>query len=123
MASYGHGHARTRVAAPYAGLMISLQRVAFVPGPVLAALLAIGLAGILALRRRDERRWQILLLWSVALALLLIPPFTAQFDYRYVMPAVPLAGAAAALAMVILVPRWSEPSRLQVDPAADDVSR
>jgi hypothetical protein len=122
MASYEHGHARTRVVAPYAGLMISLQRVAFVPGPVLAALLAIGLAGMLALRRRDERRWQILLLWSVALALLLIPPFTAQFDYRYVMPAVPLAGAAAALAMVVLVPRWSQPGP-QADPAADDVGR
>lgn len=110
MASYEHGDARTRVVGPYAGVMIGLQRFVFLPGPVLAVLLAIGLAGLLAPGRRDERRRQVLLLCGFSLALLLIPPFTAQFDYRYVLPAVPLASAAAVLAAVILVPRWSAPS-------------
>jgi hypothetical protein len=110
MASYEHGNAQTRVIGPYAGVMIGLQRFMFLPGPVLGVLLAMGLAGLLAPGRRDERRWQVLLLWGFSLALLLIPPFTAQFDYRYVLPAVPLASAAAVLAMVILVPRWSAPS-------------
>jgi hypothetical protein len=109
MTRYEHGSAQTRVVQPFAGLMIALQKIAFVPGPVLALLLVIGLAAVLALRRRDERRWQILLLWAVAVALLVVPPFTAQFDYRYVMPAIPLASAAAALAAVVLVPRWSAP--------------
>ena len=111
MTSYEQGNAQTRVAGPYAGVMIGLQRFMFLPGPVLAVLLAIGLAGLLAPGRRDERRWQVLLLWGFSLALLLIPPFTAQFDYRYVLPTVPLASAAAVLAAVILVPRWSVPAR------------
>lgn len=120
MARYEHGSAQTRVVEPYAQVMFALQRVAFVPGPVLAVLLVIGLAGLLALRRRDERRWQVLLLWTFALALLLIPPFTAQFDYRYVMPAVPLASAAAVLTVAILVPRWSAPPEGQAAPLASE---
>ena len=106
MKRYEHGNAETRVVDPYAGWLISMQRFLFIPGTVLAALLAVGLAG-LVFRRRDDRRWLVLLLWTTALALLLVPPFTAEFDYRYVMPAMPLAGAAAALAAAILVPRWS----------------
>ncbi len=120
MTSYERGNAQTRVIGPYAGVMIGLQRFMFLPGPALAVLLAIGLAGLLVPGRHDERRWQVLLLWGFALALLLIPPFTAQFDYRYVLPAVPLAGAAAVLAVVILVPRWSarpRDARLQPAPA------
>jgi hypothetical protein len=106
MTKYEHGNAETRVVDPYAGWIIGIQRFLFVPGTVLAALLAIGLAG-LVVRRRDQRRWLVLWLWTTALALLLVPPFTAEFDYRYVMPAIPLAGAAAALAAAVLVPRWS----------------
>jgi hypothetical protein len=106
MLRYEHGNAETHVVDPYAGLMVDIQRFVFIPGPVLAGLLLIGLAA-LVVRRRDGRRWLVLLLWATALALLLIPPFTAEFDYRYVMPAIPLAGAAAALAVAVLVPRWS----------------
>ncbi|MEN3356973.1 MAG: hypothetical protein V7637_955 [Mycobacteriales bacterium] len=101
--AYERGPARTRVIQPYAGPVISYQRVSWLPGPVLGALLVVGLVGVLAFPRRDRRRWQILLLWSMAAGLLVLPPMTAQFDQRYVLPAVPFACAAAALAAHVLL--------------------
>ncbi|HSV67905.1 MAG TPA: hypothetical protein VLJ59_18655 [Mycobacteriales bacterium] len=97
-AAYEANPADTAVVQPFADMIIGYQRVAFLPGPVLAAVVLLGLAGVLAARRRDPRRWPALLLWGVSAALLVLPPATAQFDYRYLLPAVPLAAAAAALA-------------------------
>jgi hypothetical protein len=56
----------------------------------------IGLAGMVPL----WRRWggQAFLPWVTATGLLLVPPATAEFDYRYVLPTVPLACLAAAIA-------------------------
>lgn len=105
--TYAHGNASTRVVAPYAGMLLAYQHFGFVPGPILAGLLGVGFAGCVAFRRRDSRRWQVLLLWSIAAAELVLPVATAQFDNRYVLPALPFAAAAAALAAAVIVPRWS----------------
>lgn len=103
MRQYEHGDARTTVVQPWAGLIIGAQRYLFLPGTLLAVLLAAGLAGLV--RRRSERRVPVLILWVSALALLAVPPFTAEFGYRYVLPAVPLAGAVAALTVAGLTGR------------------
>ncbi len=105
--TYQNGPADTRLVKPYAGIVMGYQKAVFVPGPVLALLLAIGLAALAAVWRHDRRRWQVLLLWAVAMSMLVLPVLTAQFGNRYVVPAVPFAAAAAALSLVILVPKLS----------------
>lgn len=105
--AYERSAADTRLVQPFAAMVIAYQRFGVVPGPLLAALLVLGFAGLIGARHRDGRRWQLLLLGVVSLALLLVPPFSVEFDYRYAMPAVPFAATAAALALAILVPRWS----------------
>jgi hypothetical protein len=98
----------TKLVQPYADLVIDYQKFATVRGPFLAAFLIVGLLGLAAFWRRDERKMPLLLTWCVAVTLLIIPPFTAAFDYRYVEPAIPIAAAAAALALAVLVPWCSD---------------
>ncbi|HUK69220.1 MAG TPA: hypothetical protein VLW50_10795 [Streptosporangiaceae bacterium] len=125
--SYADGAAATAVVQPYAGLMRWYQRYVYLRGTMVGLILvaapAAALAG-LVLRRRARRQpsgsprcadpaarpataagqarpaetpaaW---LCWSAAVALLLIPALTVDFDYRYVLPAVPFGCLAAALA-------------------------
>ncbi|WP_067488896.1 hypothetical protein [Actinomadura hibisca] len=98
---YGGSTARVRVVEPDATTIREYQGRWLVPGPVLAVLLGVGLLGVLA-RLRPRSRWggSALLPWSMGAALLVIPAATADFDYRYVTPAVPFACLAAALALI-----------------------
>ena len=99
-AEYGR-NARPAVVEPYAGWIRGYHDRWSTPGPVLAGLLVAGLAGVLV-RLRPRSRWgaAVLLPWSMGAALVVIPAATADFDYRYLPPAVPFACLAAGLAPV-----------------------
>ncbi|WP_283135385.1 hypothetical protein [Rhizohabitans arisaemae] len=96
-ARYEAGNPETQVVAPWAGIMQTYQGIFFLRGTLLGGILLIGLAGIVV-------RWRklggpVLLPWLAAVGLLLAPAATAEFDYRYVLPAVPLACLAAAITL------------------------
>ncbi|WP_396447456.1 hypothetical protein [Actinomadura sp.] len=91
---YSHGTGRTHIVEPYAEFMRDYQERVSVPGTVLGIVLLAGAAGIV--RRRARARTA--LFWTPAVALLAIPPVTVDFDYRYMLPAMPFACFAAALA-------------------------
>lgn len=101
---YEHGAADTRRIEPFAEWMTQYQRVFAVRGPFLLMLLVAGGVGlVLALRRKPELVWPVALFWGVTMALVVIPPFTAQYDLRYVIPAVPTGGVAAAFAVALVL--------------------
>lgn len=78
-----------RSAEPYAAFLRAYQHPAYLRGPLLAAVLLAGAAGL----RRGA-----LLPWAAAVTLLVAPVAVLDFDHRYVLPVVPLACVAAALA-------------------------
>jgi hypothetical protein len=90
--AYSGTYHGVKVTEPYAGWSRGYQRQVFVRGPVLAVIFMIGLVGVV--RRRPGAA----LSWAVAVCLLMTPLLTADFDYRYVLPAVPVACVAAVLA-------------------------
>ncbi len=92
---YADGTQITHVVAPYAGIMRWYQRYVFLPGTILGVLLAAGLAGMFIAWRRLGG--EILLPWAIAVAMIVIPAATAEFDYRYLLPAVPFACLATAM--------------------------
>jgi len=104
--AYEQGPAATRMVSPWSDIMIAYQKVVRLPGTVLGILLLIGLYGV-AVRWR-ELGGPVLLPWLAAVGLILAPAATAEFDYRYLLPAVPLACLAAAIA---LTPRRHAPVR------------
>ncbi|GAA1520069.1 hypothetical protein GCM10009677_61700 [Sphaerisporangium rubeum] len=97
---YQRGSVDTRVVEPYAGWTRAYQDVARLPGTVLLVVLLAAPAAAVVRRRRGgpvAAPWT--LPWITAVVLLVLPAATAEFDYRYVLPAVPLAFLAAALAL------------------------
>jgi hypothetical protein len=94
--AYVHGDPLTHVVAPFANIIRGYQRYIWLPGAVYGLILLAGLGGmVLAWRRLGG---EALLPWTISLALIVIPAATAEFDYRYVLVAVPFACLAAALA-------------------------
>ena len=94
--AYERGNAQTQVVEPFAGVARGYQDVFYLRGTMVGAILLLGLAGMVPLWRRFGG--EALLPWTLATGLLLAPAATAEFDYRYVLPAVPLAALAAGAA-------------------------
>ncbi|HEV7932013.1 MAG TPA: hypothetical protein VGP70_06775 [Actinomadura sp.] len=94
-AHYEQGRARPKIVEPFAGVMRGYQDHVFLRGTLLGVILLVGLAGLAAFWRRIGGA--ALLPWITAVGLLLAPAATAEFDYRYVLPTVPLACLAAAM--------------------------
>jgi hypothetical protein len=92
----GNGLGATRAVAPWAGFLQGYQRFVYLRGPLLLIIVLVGAAGAVA----RWRRWGGigLLPWLVGALLIVLPPATAGFSYRYVLAAVPAACLAAGLA-------------------------
>ena len=95
-AAYVQGNPETQVVNPFAALIRVYQEYVWLPGTLYGLILLIGLGGIAAAWRRLGG--EALLPWAVSLALIVSPAATAEFDYRYLLPAVPFACLAAVIA-------------------------
>jgi hypothetical protein len=95
-AAYVHGNPLTQVVAPFANVLRLYEHHVYLPGTVYGLILLAGLAGMALAWRRVGG--EALLPWTVSFGLVLIPAATAEFDYRYVLVAVPFACLAAVMA-------------------------
>jgi hypothetical protein len=84
------------VVNPFAEIIRGYQRYIWLPGTVYGLILLVGLGGMVLAWRRIGG--EALLPWAISLALVVIPAATAEFDYRYVLPAAPFACLAAVMA-------------------------
>jgi hypothetical protein len=102
---YTDGHtADTREVQPFANFMIDYQTFGYLRGTIIGLLMLIGLGGIIRSWRgggfRRLRGWggPALFPWIAALCMEVVPPATADYSLRYVVPTIPAACLAAALA-------------------------
>jgi hypothetical protein len=114
--SYGHANPST-VVEPFAALISLYERVIYTWGPLFGLILLVGLGGVVRIEGLRERRPRLtwsrragsMLPWVTAVVLLVFPIAAADFDYRYLLPVLPFASLAAALAFA--------PARTRVAPA------
>jgi hypothetical protein len=92
-----HGGEQPHVRRPLAGWLAGYGRHVHLPGPVLALLVVVSVAGIIVRRRgMSELRALALLLLAMPLVLVLVPDVTAQFTWRYQLPLLGLLPLSAA---------------------------
>jgi hypothetical protein len=92
----GPGLGKTHAMQPWQHLLQVYQRYIYLRGTLLGLIVLIGAAGVLA----RWRRWGGigLLPWLVGALMIVLPPMTAGFSYRYVLAAIPATCLAAGLA-------------------------
>jgi len=95
MQKYEPGMAWPHAVQPLAGFLVGYQRYIYLQGPMLAGIVLIGLAGIVARRRRLGGL--VLLPWALGAMLLIVPPLTIGFNSRYVLATIPFFCLAAGL--------------------------
>ena len=95
-ARYAGSPAATRAVQPFASWLVSYQKWVYLRGTMLGVILLGGLA-MMIFRRRAASSLAALP-WAFAATILLVPPLIADFDLRYLVPAVPVACLAAVLA-------------------------
>jgi hypothetical protein len=95
-AAYVRANPETQVVNPFAAIIRYYQEYVWLPGTVYGLILLAGLGGIVLAWRRLGG--EALLPWAISVALIVVPAATAEFDYRYVLPAVPFACLAAVMA-------------------------
>ncbi len=93
-----------RVQPALAGFLTGYERDFHVPGPLLAAGLALGLAGLAGIgRARRSRLRGPCLLFTLGTVFMVVPPFIiATFDWRYELPQFSLIPIAAVLGVTAL---------------------
>jgi hypothetical protein len=120
-----------RVQPSLAGFLTGYERDFHVPGPLLAAGLALGLAGVVGIgRAREVGRGGLAgkkqrgglrgpcLLFTLGTVFMIVPPFIiATFDWRYELPQFSLIPIAAALAVTALA-GWDRDRTPAADPAS-----
>jgi hypothetical protein len=104
--AYNEGDPYTQVVQPFAAIIETYEKHVYLPGTIYGLILLVGAGGMVL----GWRRWggEALLPWTISLALIVVPAATAEFDYRYVLPAVPFACLAAVIAFAPGTPgdRW-----------------
>jgi hypothetical protein len=100
----GANYGELRVVQPWSDFLRAYQKVVYLRGPFVFLFVLAGAVGVwLGIRRRTRipgTGWGGLgmLPWLVGVALIVLPPMTAGFSYRYVLAAVPAICLAAGLA-------------------------
>jgi hypothetical protein len=93
---YAHITSNTRPVQPYAYFLYLYQEPVYFPGIAFALVIITGLAGVI--RNWRQRGAPPALPWLVAAVGILTPVAVHQYGYRYMIPLVPVACLAAALA-------------------------
>jgi hypothetical protein len=94
-----HGGEQPSTRHPLGDLLASYGDVVYLPGPLLLVLVLLGAAGLVVRRPRNapSPRPLIFMLLATGLGLVLVPDLTAEFVWRYQLPALALVPMAAAL--------------------------
>lgn len=116
--------ARAVVVRPVARVLHDWQRDFYFPGPLFALSIVLGCAGLAGRQRRARRNVgpEGLTYALTATLLLLGPVATVVFDYRFLVPALPLLGTSAVLGLSSLSSRVRTPAGVPCAAGVTDVT-